>query len=435
MALPFFREKFDVYYGLADANNFYVSCERLFRPDLEGKPVVVLSNNDGCVISRSNEAKAFIPMGAPAFQYEKIFREKGVEVFSANFTLYGDLSSRMMNLIARHVPEMEIYSIDEAFMKLEGFRPEELSARMQEMKKQIRKQIGIPLTIGLGPTKTLAKVAARIAKKFPEHTGGVYVLDNPDKIEKALRWLPVEDIHGIGRRLAVRLQRMGVQTAFQFVSLPENTLRKRFNVTVARLRRELLAEPMFDLEMPQPRKRIATTRTFEMNMTDFDEIRERIVTFASVTASKLRKQGSACNFITVFLRTNRHRKDLPQRHVSITLPTPYSTASSIILGKLAAEGLKKIWEPGYAYKKAGVIVSELVPAHQRFTNLFVPVDRRHDMLMHTIDRLNAKYGHDLLKLGGQDPERTWKMKQAKLSPAYTTRLTDVITVKVPPDFI
>ena len=432
--MEFFNRSFTRFYGLADANNFYVSCERLFRPDLEGKPVVVLSNNDGCVISRSNEAKTFIPMGAPAFQYEKIFLEKGVEVFSANFTLYGDLSSRMMNIIARHVPEIEIYSIDEAFMKFDGFTPDGLTARMRQMKKEIRRSIGIPLTVGLAPTKTLAKVAARIAKKFPEKTGGVYILDDTEKIEKALRWLPVEDIHGIGRRIAAKLHKAGIRKAVDFVAIPEDVLRKRFNVVTARIRRELLGEPLMDLELPQPRKRIATTRTFETNITAFDEIRERIVTFTSVTAAKLRKQGSACNWITVFIRTNRHRDDLPQYHGIITLPAPYSTSSSIELARLAVAGLKKIWRDGYAYKKAGVIVSGLVPAGQRLMNLFVPPDRRHDSLMHTIDRINAKYGHELLKLGGQDPQRTWKMKQAKLSPAYTTRLSDVIRVKVSPDF-
>ncbi|NPA43238.1 MAG: Y-family DNA polymerase [Chlorobi bacterium] len=423
-----------VFYGLADANNFYVSCERLFRPDLEGRPVVVLSNNDGCVISRSNEAKEFVPMGAPAFQYEDIFREKGVEVFSANFALYGDLSSRMMSLIGSRVPEMEVYSIDEAFMKFEGMDPSDTEVRMRELRRTVRKQIGIPLTIGLAPTKTLAKVAARIAKKFPDRTGGVYLLDTPEKIEKALRWLDIEDVHGIGKRLAARLRRMGVHKAADLMRFSPRQLRKKFNVNLARIRRELEGESLYDLEMPQPRKRIATTRTFAENITDFEEVRERIVTFTAVTAAKLRRQGSAANFITVFIRTNRHREDLPQYHGAVTLPAPYSTDSSILLSRLAVEGLRKIWRDGYAYKKAGVIVSELVPANQGFMNLFVPPDDRHRRLMPVIDRLNAKYGHDLLKLGGQDPQRTWKMKQAKLSPAYTTRLSDVIRVRVPRNF-
>jgi len=430
----FYPVSFKQFYGLADANNFYVSCERLFRPDLEGRPVVVLSNNDGCVISRSNEAKAFIPMGAPAFQYERIFREKGVEVFSANFALYGDLSSRMMNLIARHAPETEVYSIDEAFMKFDGFMPEDLVQRMRDMRREIRRAVGIPLTVGLAPTKTLAKAAARIAKKFPDETGGVYILDSYEKMEKALRWLPVEDIHGIGRRLAARLQRLGVKKAVDFTALPEKLLRRKFNVTVARIRRELLGQALTDLEPPQPRKRIATTRTFETRLTDFEEVRERIVTFAAVGASKLRRQGSLANYVTVFIRTDRHREDLPQYHGIITLPAPYSTASSVILARLAAAGLEKIWKEGYAYKKAGVILSDLLPAGKGFDNIFTPHDPRHLSLMKTIDRLNAKYGHDLLKLGGQDPQRTWKMKQAKLSPAYTTRLDDIIRVKVPQNF-
>ncbi len=417
------------FYALVDANNFYVSCERLFRPDLNGKPVVVLSNNDGCVISRSNEAKAFIPMGAPAFQYEKIFKEKGVEVFSANFTLYGDLSTRMMNIIGRYTPDMEIYSIDEAFLKFEGFENHALDAYMKRMKKEIFRSIGIPVTVGIAPTKTLAKAAARIAKKFPEKTGGVYPLDTQEKINKALRWLPVEDIHGIGRRIAAKLIKMNIRKASDYIKLSDTFLRYRFNIQAVRIKHELSGRSVFDLEMPQPRKRIATTRTFEHNITDFEEIRERIVTFASVTASKLRKQGSACNFITVFIRTNRHREDLKQYAGSITLKTDYPTHSSLILSRLAVAGLKKIWREGYAYKKAGILAGELVPQNTRQLNLFVPPDLRQEKLMQTIDRLNQHYGYDLLKLGGQDPQRTWKMKQARLSPQYTTRLSDIIKVK------
>ncbi len=418
------------FYGLADANNFYVSCERLFRPDLNGKPVVVLSNNDGCVISRSNEAKEFIPMGAPAFQYEKIFKEKKVEVFSANFTLYGDLSTRMMNLIARHVPDMEIYSIDEAFLKFPGFDANFLDEHMRNMKREIFKGIGIPLTIGLAPTKTLAKVAARIAKKFPEKTGGVYILDTQEKINKALRWLPVEDIHGIGRRIASKLKKEKILKASDFIQLPDAWLRKRFSVQAVRIKHELLEIPVFDLEMPQPRKRIATTRTFETNIENFEEIRERIVTFASVTAAKLRRQSLACRFVTVFIKTNRHRSDMPQYFGSITLRTDHPVNSSLELAKWAVRGLEKIWKTGYAYKKAGILVGELVPQSQKQLNLFVSPDERHEKLMQVVDHLNKHYGYDLLKTGGQDPQRTWKMKQTKLSPAYTTRLSDIIKVKV-----
>ncbi len=415
-------------YGLADANNFYVSCERLFRPGLNGKPVVVLSNNDGCVISRSNEAKPLIPMGAPAFQYEEIFRKHGVEVFSANFALYGDLSTRMMNIIGRYTPDMEIYSIDEAFLKFDGFENIPLEEYMSGMKKEIFRAIGIPLTIGIGPTKTLAKAAARIAKKFPGRTRGVYLLDTPEKIDKALRWLPVGDIHGIGRRISAKLLQMNVQKASDFIKLSDSFLRKRFGIQVVRIKHELKGNAVFDLEMPQPRQRIATTRTFAGHIRDFDEMRERIATFTSVTAAKLRKQKSACNFITVFIRTNRHRQDLKQYAGSITLKTDYPTDSSIELSKLALTGLRKIWRNGYDYKKAGILVSELVPAGERQLNLFVPTDERHHRLMNVIDRLNLRYGHNLLKLGGQDPQRTWKMKQARLSPAYTTRLTDIIKV-------
>ncbi len=417
-------------FALVDANNFYVSCERVFRPDLNGKPVVVLSNNDGCVISRSNEAKPFIPMGAPAFQYEKIFREKKVEVFSSNFALYGDMSTRVMNILARYTPDMEIYSIDEAFLLLDGMEHLHLENHLRRMKKEVEKSTGIPITIGVGNTKTLSKVAAKIAKKFPGKTGGIYILDSPGKIEKALRWLPVEDIHGIGRRLARKLHRMNIRKAEDFIRLSDAWLKKHLSIQGVRIKKELLGERVFGLEMPEPRKRIATTRTFETDIKDFEYLRERLVTFASVTAAKLRKQGSACQLLTVFIRTNRHREDLPQHFGSITLHADYPTDSSLHLARLAVAGLEKIYQPGYRYKKAGVIAGELVPARHRQLNLFVPLNDKHIRLMQSIDKLNAKYGYDLLKTGGQDPARTWKMRQAKLSPSYTTRLEDVIRVKV-----
>ncbi len=416
-------------FALVDANNFYVSCERVFRPDLNGKPVVVLSNNDGCVISRSNEAKAFIPMGAPAFQYEKIFREKGVYVFSSNFTLYGDMSTRMMNILGRHAPDMEIYSIDEAFLRLDGLAVEKLVPLMQNMKRDVMRSIGIPVTVGIAETKTLAKVAAKIAKKFPGQTQGVYMLDTEEKIRKALRWLPAGDIHGIGRRLAKRLERFGVAKAEDFVKLSDFLLKKYFGIHGLRIKKELLGIRIFDLEFPQPHKRIATTRTFETALTDYEEVRERIVTFASVTGAKLRRQGSAARFLTVFIKTNRHRTDLPQYAGHLTLKLPYPTASSMELAKNAVAGLEKIWRDGYAYKKAGILVSELVPAGTKQLNLFEAYDPRKETLMRSIDRLNGRYGYDVIKLGGQDLSRTWKMKQAHLSPQYTTRLSDVIVVK------
>ncbi len=416
-------------FALVDANNFYVSCERVFRPDLNGKPVVVLSNNDGCVISRSNEAKAFIPMGAPAFQYEGVFKEKKVHVFSANFVLYGDMSTRIMNIMSRYTPDMEIYSIDEAFLRLDGLPERDVAAYMQRMRQEILRSTGIPVTVGIAPTKTLAKVAAKIAKKFPGETQSVYWLNNQTKIDKALRWLPAGDIHGIGHRLERKLRRAGVRKAADFLRLPDGWIKKNLSIQGLRIKRELQGIPAFDLEYPQPKKRIATTRTFHGYIDNFDELRERIVTFAAVTSAKLRRQGSAANFLSVFIKTNRHRPDLPQYNGFITLKTPYPDHSANGLAKLAVAALEKIWKPGYAYKKAGVLVSELVPAKVRQLNLFIPVNNKYEKLMETVDRLNRHYGYDLLKLGGQDLERTWKMKQAKLSPQYTTKLSDIITVK------
>lgn len=418
-------------FALVDCNNFYASCERVFRPDLNGKPVVILSNNDGCIVARSNEAKAMgIPMGAPLFKYKKICQQRGIHIFSSNYTLYGDMSARVMNILSSYTPEIEIYSIDEAFLKLEGFAYENLNDYGINMKRQVGKWTGIPISVGIAPTKALAKIANRVAKKFPERTGGVYSMETEEQRIKALKWVKIGDVWGIGRRHAKRLQKMGVFTAYDFTQLTDGWVRNNMTVVGLRLKKDLSGEPTLDLEEVQRKKAIATTRSFEEMYSDYDNMRERISTFSVVCSEKLRKQKSCCAMLTVFIHTNPFREDLPQYRNAINVQIPYPTNSAIVLTKYAEAGLKRIFREGFHYKKAGVIAMNIVPEQQRQTALFTPENPKHQALMKTVDLINQNSERQLVKLASQDLHRTWKMNQDLLSPKYTTRLSDVIEVKV-----
>ncbi|MDF1611628.1 Y-family DNA polymerase [Stygiobacter electus] len=418
-------------FSLIDCNNFYASCERVFRPDLNGKPVVVLSNNDGCVIARSNEAKALgIPMGAPAFQYEDVFVKHNVHVFSANFALYGDMSHRVMTILSEYSPDIEIYSIDEAFLNLDGLEHLNLLDYGNKIRKHVFKWTGIPISIGIAPTKALAKAANRIAKKFSDKTNGVYVLDNQEKITKTLKWLSVEDVWGIGRRHSKRLKAIGVKTAYDFIQLDDNYVKRKMTIVGLRLKRDLQGIPTIQMEDVQPKKNIATTRTFETNYSEFEQINERVITFAVSCGEKLRKQNSACNSLMVFIHTNQHREDLPQYSRNIVVKLPFPTNSGIELAKFASQALKQIFKPGYFYKKAGVIVMDFTPADIPQYDLFENSDERHKPLMQAVDKINSRYGQHKIRLASQDQKRVWKMKQEKLSPRYTTKLSDIITINL-----
>ncbi|HUH73544.1 MAG TPA: Y-family DNA polymerase [Chitinophagales bacterium] len=418
-------------FALIDCNNFYASCERVFRPDLNGQPVVVLSNNDGCVIARSNEAKDVgVPMGAPAFQFEKLFQEKKVHVFSANFHLYGDMSKRVMSILSEYSPEIEIYSIDECFLKLQGFENFNLQEYGNDMREKVVKWTGIPISVGMAPTKALSKVANRIAKKFTQKTGGTYIIDSEDKRIKALKWLKVEDVWGIGRQHSKRLNAMGVYTAFEFTQLSDQVVQKQMSIVGLRLKHDLQGIPTLDLEEIQPKKNIATTRTFESNYTRLEQLSERVSTFAVACAEKLRLQDSCCNSLMVFIHTNKHRGDLAQYRRNMVIQLPYPTNSSIELAKFALQALNHIFVEGYSYKKAGVIVQDFTPASITQGNLFENSDERHIRLMLAIDQLNASLGQQKIRLASQDQKRVWKMKQERLSPRYSTKLSDIITIQL-----
>ena len=418
-------------YALVDCNNFYASCERVFRPDLNGQPVVVLSNNDGCVIARSNEAKALnIPMGAPAFKFEKIFEQNNVHVFSSNYALYGDMSNRVMNILRTFCPDMEVYSIDEAFLQLNGFDNFDLKEYGDQLKERVTQWTGIPVSIGIAPTKALAKVANKIAKKFPGHSNGVHIISNDTSREKALKWLKIEDVWGIGRRHAKRLNKVNVRNAFQFTQLPDEWVNKHMTVVGLRLKRELEGKPTLSLEYASPKKAIATTRSFDRMYTKLEEVDERVATFTVSCAEKLRRQQSVCNLVMVFVHTNPFRKDLPGYTRNIVMKLPFPTNSSMEILKYTRAGLKRIFKKGYYYKKAGVMVMGITPEDERQLSVFEAESAKHTKLLGIVDSLNRSIGTDKIKFGCQALDRTWKMKQEKLSPRYTTKLEEILTVKV-----
>lgn len=417
-------------FALIDCNNFYTSCQRVFRPDLKNKPIVVLSNNDGCVIARSNEAKAAgIKMGQPIFECKALVDKYNIDVFSSNFALYGDMSNRVFSLAKEYFPMMEIYSIDEAFFYFENSNNLDLEEYGREIVKKILKYTGIPISIGFASTKSLAKIANKIAKKFPQRTKGAYVIDSKVKQDKALKWTKIEDVWGIGRRYSKKLIESGINNALDFTLIEDSWIKKFMSVVELRLKRDLKGEPTIEIEDVRPKKTIATTRSFETTYTEFEDVRERIVTFASVCGEKLRKQKSFAGTIMVFLHTNFHNKTQKQYSKSYVYKLPFATNSSIELAKFAIEALEKIFIKGYNYKKAGVVVMDLEPMNNFQYTLFQASNPSHKNLMSSIDHINSAFGYQKVRLASQSSGRVWKMHQDRLSPRYTTRLDEIITVK------
>jgi DNA polymerase V len=417
-------------FALIDCNNFYASCERVFNPSLNGKPVVVLSNNDGCVIARSNEAKQLgVPMGAPAFEHKKLFEEKNINVFSSNYALYGDMSQRVMNVLATFSPDIEIYSIDEAFLEFKGYENYDLQSYCDTIRKTVFQYTGIPISIGVAPTKALSKVANKIAKKFPEKTNGVYIIDDEEKRLKALKWLPIDDVWGIGRKYAKKLRSYSICNALQFCDLHDSWVKREMSIVGLRLKKELEGKRTLELEEISTKKAIATTRSFDKMYSDYETLKERISTFAISCGEKLRRQNSNCNLILIFLHSNGFRKDLPQYHKNIVIHTPYPSNSNFTLVKSAIEGLNQIYKEDIQYKKAGVIVMGITPNTSRQLSFFDTENSKHLVLMDVIDKINLKHKEATVKLACQDLRRRWKMKQERLSPKYTTSWNDLIRVK------
>jgi DNA polymerase V len=413
-------------YALADCNNFYASCERVFNPALNGKPIVVLSNNDGCVIARSNEAKAVgIKMGAPAFQIAQVIRRYDVQLFSSNFVLYGDMSRRVMNILSSYTPSHEVYSIDECFLDLSGMEVD-LTAYGQKMRRQVGRWTGIPLSVGIAPTKALAKMANRIAKKYPE-LEGVHVIDSEIKRIKALKWTAVEDVWGIGRKYARKLRTMGVSTAYDFTQLPESMVRSLMTVVGHNLQKDLQGIPTIEMEIPEKKQSIATTRSFDRDYNSFDDLHERIATFTMLSAEKLREQQSICRRMMLFIETNRFNDKEEFYANSVVLKLPFPTSSSLELAGFAISGLKQIFRAEKHYKRAGVILLDFVDANEYQPSLFFNSNPKHRKLMETMDTLNHKYGKTLVRLASQD-ELTHKMRRRHLSQRYTTSFNELIEI-------
>jgi len=378
-----------VLFALIDCNDFYVSCERLFQPTLQGKPVVVLSNNDGCVIARSDEAKALgIPMGLPAFQLAARIKEHPIEVYSSNYTLYGDLSARVMTTLTQWTPAVEVYSIDEAFLTFSALPREALTAYGQTIRTTIQQWTGMPVSIGLGATKTLAKLANRLAKRSAE-AQGVVALTSPREIEAVLAQTPIEHLWGIGPGYTRRLKAHEITTALQLRDVNDRWIRQHLGIVGLRIVWELRGIACLPLELcPPPKQSLMVSRSFGRPITTLTEMREAVATYTTRAAEKLRRHQVAARVLTVFLTTNRFA-DEPQYSNSVTIPLPVATQDTAELIRYALRGVEQIFRAGYRYKKAGVILTVLVPAHQVQMHLFDDQDReRSCQLMAAIDAIN-----------------------------------------------
>lgn len=418
-------------FGLVDCNNFYASCERVFNPYWNNRPVIVLSNNDGCVIARSNEAKKLgIEMGVPAYQVKTEIKQHGIGVFSSNYSLYGDMSNRVMSTLSSFVENMEVYSIDESFLDFSGFERFDLKEYGEKIVKTTTKGTGIPVSLGIAPTKTLSKVANKFAKKFPAYKG-TCIIDSEEKRIKALQLTEISDVWGIGRRRAKLLSKYNVKTAFDFTQLPVGWIRQRMTVTGEQLWKELNGISCIDMVfVPPAKKTICTSRAFGQTITDLEGLKESVSTYAAICAEKLRKQKSCALSLMVFIHTNNFREDLPQYLQNYVIEFPVATNSTLEIVKYALIALKRIYKKGYQFKKAGVTITEIIPDAAIQTNIFDNVDReKHARLMSVVDQLNDGFKKNNLRLAVQEGSRRWRLKQEKLSPCYTTRISDVLHFK------
>ncbi len=428
-------------FALVDCNNFYCSCERVFRPDLARRPVVVLSNNDGCVIARSAEAKALgIAMGAPYFKFRSRLERSGTAVFSSNYALYGDMSSRVMSVLSSYTPDMEIYSIDEAFLRLDGLAGRRLDAHAQAMRRQVRQWTGIPVSVGIGITKTLAKVASRVCKATPA-CDGVFDMtryrDSAPAMDRILDSVPVEDVWGVGRRHAARLAARGVFSARQLRDLPDDWVRRHMTVTGLHTVLELRGIPCLELEAaPAPRRTIVSSRSFGHPVEERSDAHEAVADYMTRAAAKLRRESLLAQSVGVFVRTNAFRQEDSQyaNFVTDTLERPTDYTPHLL--RRAAALLDRIYREGFRYKKVGVMLSGLEPKFGRQGNLLdclpgeAEKDKARDALMQVSDALNARYGRGTVRYaaGGAGEERRWHMRQAFRSPRYTTTWEELAVV-------
>lgn len=422
--------------ALVDCNNFYVSCERVFRPDLIGRPVIVLSNNDGCVVARSQEVKALgIKMGVPLFQVQHLVNRHKIELFSSNYSLYADMSARVMSVLEEFTPLMEVYSIDEAFLDLTGLaacRTDPVAYGMR-IKQTVQRSTGIPVCVGMGPTKTLAKLANFAAKKWPQ-TGGVLDLSDPVRREKLMKIVPVGEVWGIGSKTAARLNRLGVITIWDLANRPAENIRQQFNIVVARTVMELNGIACLDLDDIAPDKQqIVCSRSFSRRLTERRELSAALAEFGTRAAEKLRKQHSATGCITVFIRTNPFNPQEPQYHRSASTKLDTATQDTRAIIATANRLLEEIYKPGYGYHKCGVQLSYIQPDTLPgqidlfdFADNSLPAENR--PLMKTIDRINRRFPKGIA-VASTGFDQTWKPKSERISQRYTTDWKELVRIK------
>ena len=419
-------------FALADCNNFFASCERVFRPDLQGKPVIVLSNNDGCAVARSNEAKALgIRMGDPYFKIKHIVQKHDVAVFSGNMALYGDMSQRVRWVLEEFAPSVEVYSIDEAFLDLRGVVGVDFDAYAKKISAECWRMTSIPVSVGVAPTKTLAKIASKLCKQYPKLRGGCY-MHRPQDIEKVLRKFQIEDVWGIGRKTAAKLHAMGIRTAWEYTQLPDYAVRKMFALPGLRTWRELRCEPCIEFEDSfEAKQSICVSRSFAKEISDVEELSEQIANFASSMAEKLRQQGSVLTQMLVFAYTNRFKDDQPQTYRNSLVHFENPTNEQRVIVSSAVAAAHEMFRSGFAYKKAGVVATHIVQETDVVQSLFDDhqvADREHKLTA-ALDVINGTFGRGTVKLAVQGSGRI-RSSSERQSPHYTTNWDDIPVASV-----
>ncbi|MGZ8182308.1 MAG: Y-family DNA polymerase [Methylobacter sp.] len=420
--------------ALVDCNNFYVSCERVFRPDLIGKPVAVLSNNDGCIVARSQEVKDLgVKMGVPLFQIQQLVNQHNIQLFSSNYSLYADMSARVMSVLEEFTPSLEVYSIDEAFLDLTGIYPyqKDPTAYGQRIRKAVYRATGIPVCVGMGPTKTLAKLANFAAKKWKQ-TGGVLDLSDPVRREKLIRIVPVGEVWGIGSRTTAKLNQLGINTVWDLAIQPSKRIQAQFNIVIARTVMELNGIPCLELEEVTPDKQqIVCSRSFSRRLTEYGELSQALAEYCSRAAEKLRHQHSVAGHISVFIRTSPFNPQEPQYQRSAGVMLPSATQDTRVIVSAAHRLLKEIFKPGYNYQKCGVQLSHIQPeTTPGQIDLFEIASNQHDgkQLMDTVDRINRRFPK-AISLAATGFDKTWKPKAERISQRYTTDWRELVWVK------
>ena len=420
----------DQVFALIDCNSFYASCERVFRPDLAKTPIVVLSNNDGCVIARSYDAKPFVKMGEPYFQCKDKLQRHGIVAFSSNYALYGDMSERVMSLIESMVPAAEVYSIDECFADLTG-----LQGSLTEFGRQVRAKVlkctGIPVGVGIAPTKTLAKLANHTAKRLQAQTGGGVDICDPFKRDWVLRNTEVKEVWGIGRRMTAHLEAMGIRTAMDLAKANPWTLRQKFSVVVEKTARELAGTPCLELEEAAPPKQeICCSRMFGKRLSELAPIKQAVASYAGRAAEKLRGQGSVCKRMRVSIRTGMFNPDEAKYAKGVLVELPYPTNDTLLLTRAATEAVEQVYRPGYRYSKAEVLLMDLRQPGEFTDDLFaVTQPVACDRLMSVMDEINGKYGRGTMRSASVPHTPDWGMRREMMSRSYTTRIDQLWRVQ------